>query len=246
MSIETIDDLIYMLAFVPLSLIDRFIFERQKPNLRKNIGRMAFYWQTIAYLWFLGLLSLALVFVDVLSVSVDQMHIQADFRWQQIFAFALIAFIFLISIRGIAQISSSPEMALQIISKSQGVAYVMPKNCDEERLFRLLSISAGLWEEVIFRGIIFTLLLNAFGLWQAFVGSSLLFGAIHWYLGAGHVVKTTIMGFFFAAIYHYTESLLVVIAMHMVIDIIAGLQYATAYRVAMNAMPTPDELLGKR
>ncbi len=241
----TSNDMIYLAALIVLPLFDRVWFKKQLPQLKVNIGRVRFYVVTISILWSLGLLTMTLAASNFLSVPIETTTLSVDFRWQQILVIAIIiAFLFL-GVLGVRSIQKSPETAYQVLSKSQHATSVMPKTNKEERVFRLVSLSAGIWEEYVYRGIVFGLLLYAFGFWPALVGSSVLFGWLHWYLGLSHVFKTALVGMFFATLYYHTGSLLLIMILHFVIDLVSGAQYSTAYQTMMRAMPKPEDLTKK-
>lgn len=96
----------------------------------------------------------------------------------------------------------------------------------------LLSLAAGLGEEVFFRGFIQAGLLQLLprgGLvtgtaWEspaaAIVAAAILFGAAH-PLSPLYMILTTVMGVYLGLLYHWTGNLLIPIAAHAVYDFIA-------------------------
>ncbi len=84
-------------------------------------------------------------------------------------------------------------------------------------LFALSCISVGLFEELVFRGVLFSLLLGAFrqnkkGLWQAYITSSALFGAAHLFNGFSlgtllQVAYTILTGGLFAFCFLKTKNI---------------------------------------
>ena len=84
----------------------------------------------------------------------------------------------------------------------------------------ILSISAGVGEELLFRGLLQTwLIANLNPLW-GILGASLVFGLMH-YLNATYIILTFVLGCLFGIAYHMTNSLLMVMAAHTLYDIIA-------------------------
>ena len=84
-------------------------------------------------------------------------------------------------------------------------------------LFISVVILAPIVEEIVFRGIFFNLLNRKRSTLFAMIVSSLIFGLLH----AQTMVPTAVIGFVLCFIYHRTGSLLLVIAGHMVNNLIA-------------------------
>ncbi|MFZ2964813.1 MAG: CPBP family intramembrane glutamic endopeptidase [Rhodoglobus sp.] len=97
---------------------------------------------------------------------------------------------------------------------------MLPRNRPELGLGALLSVNAGIVEELVFRLGLPALLFGATGSALAAVfGSVLLFGALHAYQGVAGVVGTTLIGAVFMAAYLLSGSILVPIALHALFDV---------------------------
>lgn len=98
---------------------------------------------------------------------------------------------------------------------------LMPRNAAETAWTALLSINAGLSEELFFRLLLplllASLLQNAL---LGFVVATLLFGLVHVYQGVAGILMTAILGGILACLYLWTGSLWVVIAVHAGIDLL--------------------------
>lgn len=84
----------------------------------------------------------------------------------------------------------------------------------------VVSVLAGIGEELLFRGVIQTGLV---GLWGPGIGillASLLFGAAH-AVSASYLLLATLMGLYLGLIYHWTGNLLIPIIIHALYDWIA-------------------------
>ena len=107
-------------------------------------------------------------------------------------------------------------------------AGILPANWREFGHFgTIVSLSAAVCEEVIFRGFLITYILtllegspNATAI--AVVGSSFVFGIAHEYQGGTALIKITLLSILFAVLFILTKSLLVVIALHFFIDFCSG------------------------
>jgi membrane protease YdiL (CAAX protease family) len=97
---------------------------------------------------------------------------------------------------------------------------LIPRNTAEVRLGALLSLNAGVVEELLFRLAVPALLYGAFGSAVfALIAAALLFGALHAYQGAAGIAGTTIVGAFLLLLYVATGSIIVPIVVHVLIDL---------------------------
>lgn len=101
---------------------------------------------------------------------------------------------------------------------------VIPK---EKKWWNGVSFTAGVTEEIIYRGFIlfaFTYLFPSMSIWLVLIISSVLFGLAHTYQGfmAG-VVRTSVIGFLFACFYLTVGSIIPLILIHILIDYVGKL-----------------------
>jgi len=97
---------------------------------------------------------------------------------------------------------------------------MIPRTPGEVRLGALLSLNAGLVEELVFRLALPAVIFGAFGnAWLALALSVIVFGALHIYQGAIGVASTMVIGAFLMLLYVATGSILVPIAVHALIDL---------------------------
>ncbi|MBH0010177.1 CPBP family intramembrane glutamic endopeptidase [Salinibacterium sp. SWN1162] len=100
------------------------------------------------------------------------------------------------------------------------VQAILPRNRQELVLGGLLSINAGVVEELLFRLALPALLFATTGnAVVAIVASLVLFGLMHSYQGLAGIIVTTVLGAIFMAIYVLTGSILVTIIAHALIDL---------------------------
>jgi membrane protease YdiL (CAAX protease family) len=101
------------------------------------------------------------------------------------------------------------------------VGALVPVSAAERRWFALVSLGAGVSEEIVFRGFLFFYLatFTNFSSTQIIVASSLLFGFCHIYQGWFGVLGTSLAGFCLAFLYAGTGSLLVPIVVHAALDL---------------------------
>ena len=106
----------------------------------------------------------------------------------------------------------------------------LPRNNRELKNFYGLSITAGVVEEIIFRGFVLWYLAQLMPLWAAAVVSSIGFGLGHSYQGPGGMLRTGAVGLAFAALYIASGSIWLPIVLHALFDILQGWQIRQLYR----------------
>jgi membrane protease YdiL (CAAX protease family) len=121
-------------------------------------------------------------------------------------------------------IADSPDRQIETRKKLEPVAYLIARTPTERRLWVVASVTAGICEEVIYRGFIIAYLsaLTGWPLWATIGISGAIFGFVHLYQGAQGVVRTGIVGLVLGAVYGLTGSLISPIVLHMVIDLTSG------------------------
>jgi membrane protease YdiL (CAAX protease family) len=100
--------------------------------------------------------------------------------------------------------------------------FILPKTAEERRWFVLVAITAGVCEEILYRGFLihyFRELPVSIGLIGALILSSCVFGFAHLYQGVVGIVQTTVLGAIFGLIFIVTGSLLLSIVLHALIDL---------------------------
>jgi membrane protease YdiL (CAAX protease family) len=105
---------------------------------------------------------------------------------------------------------------------------ITPGTREELLVFALVAITAGIWEELLYRGFFIWFLVPLTGAIGAAVISSAIFGIGHLYQGRTGVVYTAFVGLAFAVFYLLTQSLWWLMAAHAIVDIYGG---TLVYRV---------------
>ena len=102
------------------------------------------------------------------------------------------------------------------------LSFLLPSTGEERRWWWLVSVTAGICEEVVYRGFLLhyfhvaPLPLNLIG---ALGVSSLIFGVGHLYQGIAGAVQTVVIGFVLAVMFVMTGNLLLPIVVHAVVDL---------------------------
>ena len=136
---------------------------------------------------------------------------------------ALISLTVVIFIIGIAIVFYRTVMRLDKKYNWTFVPELLPRSKPELRLFLLLSVTAGITEEILFRGYLIWYL-NQFGsIAFAVIGSSIIFAIAHAYQGVKAIVVIFPIGLLFAFLYIYSGSLLPPMLLHAAVNSYAGI-----------------------
>jgi len=104
----------------------------------------------------------------------------------------------------------------------RSVGSMLPRTAPERRWFSAVALTAGVAEEVVYRGFGIAVL-AAFAPWLPWWGLVLAagaaFGLAHAYQGVAGILTTGLLGCVLAAVYLDTGSLLVPIVVHAAIDL---------------------------
>jgi membrane protease YdiL (CAAX protease family) len=103
----------------------------------------------------------------------------------------------------------------------------MPETWKEYHVFSLLAVSAGVCEEIVFRGFFISYLLLLLGdsapaTLVALVLPALVFGFSHMYEGLQVVSKIVIMSVAFGIVFILSGSIIVLIVVHILVDLVGG------------------------
>lgn len=136
---------------------------------------------------------------------------------------------------GLSLASLALLLAFHILRKSLGIretpllAQLLPETGREKLLFFFLSLSAGVGEELAYRGFLIPALTYSLGsVWGAAILSSLLFGLLHAYQGWLGMVRTALLGLVLATSFILSGTLWPAILAHAILDVLVGLVFGDA------------------
>jgi uncharacterized protein len=132
-----------------------------------------------------------------------------------------------------------PEKLALVLRQVGSARPLLPHTPGELRGFKLLSITAGVCEELMYRGYIWWYLAVWTGPWAAAAISSVLFGAGHLYLDRKAAVRAGIVGAVMAGIVLGCGSLWPAMLIHAAIDINSGSLVFHALRRSQGGSPEP-------
>lgn len=129
---------------------------------------------------------------------------------------AVFLFVQVRTVRGDARAREAVRSALDSVRE------FLPATTRETRLFRGVALSAGVGEEIFFRGFLLWYLTALLSLPWAIAISSISFGLVHIMHGAGATVRAAITGAVLAGLYIWSGSLWAPMLLHTAIDLSSG------------------------
>ena len=210
-----------------MSILTGRRLEREAPDRRTLIPR---YIRTILRGWVFGALVVAAWWVQERPFGALGLAPHLSARDYARFALAL-----LVGLTMVAQtigLATASDEKIERAMKAVRRIKITPNTTGELALFMLMSLSGGVWEELVYRGFLIWCFVPLVGVAGAAVVSALIFGLAHFYQGARGVVTTSGVGLLFAALYLLTASLWWLMVLHAVMDIAGGITTFRVKRVA--------------
>lgn len=99
---------------------------------------------------------------------------------------------------------------------------LMPRSVEDVRWFAALAVTAGICEELLYRGFVFWYLGHWLDPWQTLAASALLFGLGHAYQGVRGVLTTGALGAFLGGVVLVSVSLYPAMVIHALMDLHTG------------------------
>jgi membrane protease YdiL (CAAX protease family) len=123
----------------------------------------------------------------------------------------------------------SDAAAEGLLRQTRRFDFVLPRTRRELHWFYAVSVTAGVTEEILYRGFMITYLLAYLTLPAAVVVSSLVFASAHVYQGAGGTSRAFTIALVLAAIYLLSGSILLAALAHVLLDAISGRMIFLSY-----------------
>jgi uncharacterized protein len=143
--------------------------------------------------------------------------------WRLAAGIALVAaFALLMAVQARSVSRIAPEKRVAYRSKLGRVAFLLPHTRDELRWFAALSVTAGICEELLYRGYVLWTFTPSLGLTGAALATIVLFGAGHAYQGRSHGIRATAAGAVMTGVVLLTGSLVPAIVLHALMDLGGG------------------------
>jgi membrane protease YdiL (CAAX protease family) len=107
---------------------------------------------------------------------------------------------------------------------------ILPHSEADLRWFEVVSITAGICEEFLYRGFLIWYLSHLMPFWPAVVVAVVLFGVGHVYQGPAGATRAGLLGAFLALVYLLTRSLYLSMLLHFMADFFSGRVMYGIYR----------------
>lgn len=182
---------------------------------RVAVARLPAYWGSIATLWLLGSAAwlVGTRAAGPAAVGLVALPVGAWVAWSAGLTLAGLATI--VVFRAVAVATGAGDSPL--------LRDLLPRTPREKRVFALLSVAAGVSEELAYRGYAIGALAPLLGTGGAAAATSFVFGILHGYQGLLGTLRTTVMGGLLAWGFLASGSLWPAIVAHCAIDLVAGI-----------------------
>lgn len=191
-------------------------FERQTGNGVAG-ARTREYVETIALLWLFGLGAIALWVLQGRPLSA--IGLAAPRGWPVLPALAISAAVVWFLAAQLARVKRMTKRPVVGVEDLESVRALLPESRHELRAFVVVALSAGVFEEILYRGYLIAYLESYMPLWAAVVVSSVAFAYGHVYQGFATLPKIFVLSLGSAGLYLWTGSLLLPMILHAFIDI---------------------------
>lgn len=130
-----------------------------------------------------------------------------------------------------------PAKQAEVRDKAGDLEVIVPRTPAEGNAFGFLSFTAGVCEEIMYRGLLMGALSAVIGIWPAVAVSSVIFGLGHAYQGGAGIVKTGLVGVVMALLTVFSGTIWIAALLHMVIDATSGRMMAASLELPE---PSPE------
>lgn len=133
----------------------------------------------------------------------------------------------------LATVSRNADKLTAIKEQLGEMSNLAPQTPTENRLFDMVSITAGVCEEILYRGLLLSTMVSLVGTWPAVAITSFIFGLGHMYQGISGITKTGLVGLVLAWLTVSSGSLFIAIVLHAVVDLTSGRVMGRAQRMTI-------------
>jgi membrane protease YdiL (CAAX protease family) len=186
-----------------------------------EISRIAAYMQTIRMQWWLALMAAVLWLVQGRSWAELGYRFSLDGGFMLAAALVVLVIIFFaMQLRGIR--SADTETRDKLTREFKPVRDLMPQSGAELRAYYWLSLTAGIVEEMLWRGFLILYLSHFMPVWAAAIVSGILFGLAHAYQGLASLPKLCAAGLLLSGLFLLSGSLWLPMVLHVIVDALQG------------------------
>lgn len=221
--LTTMDHVLAAVIMVVLPVRGYLTFPAVKRKLAENKPgiRVRMYRRTMTWQW-----SLTAITVGA-WLAAGRTLPELGFTWPRQLSTWLAAVVVLVIIglmsAQLAALPKHPDVHAAVREQLEGAAPFLPRTADEQSWFSGVAVTAGVCEEVLFRGFCLAYVSAWVGLPAAIAVTSIVFGLGHLYQGARGALKTGIAGLVAGGIFAWSGTLWLPIVLHVFVDIHGGL-----------------------
>jgi uncharacterized protein len=217
-----IDHAIALIIVVILPITAVYGYRRFMARVRFEPGlRLRGYQNTIAIQWTL----VAILLVHWFAVGRERTGIGLDLPLgaQSLVGLAITGLLLLALHAQLVAVRRGGEAALEALrAQLEPVQDLLPRTPTEARWFRAVAVTAGVCEEVLYRGFLIAYLGSLLGALPAVVAAAVMFGIAHLYQGPANALKVFIGSLLAGFLYIGCGSLLWPMILHAAIDLNGG------------------------
>ncbi len=207
---------------VAFPLVATRLYARRRPLLLAGDSgaRLREYRETVLWLGSMGIATL-LVWAAA-GRELSSLGLAFDRSWPSLLgiAFALaMAILLSLQVRAVRRDGRAQAAVRKALDP---VREYLPEDRPQARLFRAVSVSAGIGEELFYRGFLLWYLMRFTPLGWAIAISSMLFGLAHVMHGVQATVRATLVGALLAGLYVLSGALWGPMLLHAAIDLTTG------------------------
>ena len=219
---------------------------RERRRLERDLAagnanaRLKAYGRIIAWAW-VGPAVLILFWV-LSGRSFRMLGVQAPEGMGFIVASILVIAITVFLANQVREAKGSAEFAARVREAAASLSFLTPSTPAELQRFSWLGVTAGIVEELIFRGYLVWYFASFAPLWAAIAITAIAFGIGHLYQGLAGVLKTAVMGLFFGVFYWLSGSIWLPMFLHAAIDVLQGrlIYFSLTNHDALAAQPIAE------
>lgn len=217
------DGLLLVLLALGLPLRAWLAMRRLRATTPEEAARLRprLWWRAVATQWLLA--SAVILQWVVQRRPLESLSLNARFDWGAGGVLLGVALVAILQQPQRRNLAATPELAGRIRARLATVQRLMPSSRAEWPAFVPLALTAGICEELLFRGFVQWALAQALpGAWLAALAQALLFGLAHAYQGARGVFLTFAVGVFLTGVVWVSGSLWPAMLVHALLDLNAG------------------------
>ncbi len=223
--------LLMLVVAVPLSGVIEFRLLNRWIRAGRTQARLRFYAWVIGFEWALTLSLLVGWFSQNRGLEpLGLVPAVSEFQWLAVVAGLGLTYLVIMQMNAVLE---DDEQLEKVQSELDKLARLAPRTDTEQQMFLWLSVTAGICEEILYRGLLMSLLAPLLGWFPALLTVAVIFGLGHAYQGWIGMGKTALVGLALGLLAWFSGSLFVGMILHAVLDLTSGriLQAAWQHRV---------------